>query len=156
MTGSPSSVLQGALLTYTIDVTNNGPFTALGVTLATVLPPSANFISATTSQGTVFFDGSFAELGNIPVGTSVVVTIVVSPTVTGNLTASTTVSLGADSGEIDPDLYNNYAAVSTIVGPAADLSITAVASPNPVAEGGNLGYIGTISNAGQARPQPCW
>ncbi len=148
MTGSPSSVLQGALLTYTIDVTNNGPFTALGVTLATVLPPSANFISATTSQGTVSFDGSFAELGNIPVGTSVVVTIVVSPTVTGNLTASTTVSLGADSGEIDPDLYNNYAAVSTIVGPAADLSITAVASPNPVAEGNNLGYIGTISNAG--------
>jgi len=148
MTGSPSSVLQGALLTYTINVTNNGPFTALGVTLATVLPPSANFISATTSQGTVSFNGSFAALGDIPVGTSVVVTIVVSPTITGNLTASTTVSLGANSNEIDPNLYNNYAAVSAIVGPAADLGVTAVASPNPVVEGHNLGYIGTVSNAG--------
>jgi uncharacterized repeat protein (TIGR01451 family) len=148
MTGSPSSVLQGALLTYTINVTNNGPFTAEGVTLTTTLPADANFISATTSQGTLSFNGTVGALGDIGLGTNVVVTIVVSPTVTGNITASTTVALGANSYEIDPIAYNNYASVSTIVGPAADLGITAFATPSPVVEGHNLGYVGTVSNAG--------
>ena len=148
MTGSPSSVLQGALLTYTIVVTNNGPFTADGVTLATTLPSTANFISATTSQGTLYLNGAFGALSNIGVGTNVVVTIVVSPTITGNITASTAVSLGANSFEIDPVSYNNYASVSTTVGPAADLGVTALATPSPVVEGRNLAYVGTVSNAG--------
>ncbi len=148
MTGSPSSVLQGALLTYTIIVTNNGPFTAKGVTLATTLPATANFISATTSQGTLSFNGTIGALGDIPLGTNVVVTIVVSPTITGNITANTAVSLGANSSEIDPVTYNNYASVSTTVGPAADLGVTAFATPSPVVEGRNLGYVGTVSNAG--------
>jgi uncharacterized repeat protein (TIGR01451 family) len=148
MTASPSAVLQGALLTYTINVINNGPFTADGVTLATTLPATANFISATTSQGTLSFNGTFGALSNIGVGTNVVVTIVVSPTITGNITASTAVALGANSFEVDPNTYNNYASVSTTVGPAADLGITAVATPSPVVEGRNLGYVGTVSNAG--------
>jgi hypothetical protein len=110
------------------------------------LPANANVISATTSQGTLFLNGTFAELGNIPTGTNVVVTIVVSPTITGNITASAKVALGANVNEIDPVTYNNYASVLTTVGPAADLGVTAFATPNPVVEGNNLGYIGTISN----------
>ncbi len=146
MTGSPGSVLQGALLTYTINVTNNGPFPADGVALAVTLPANANFISATASQGTVFADGTFAELGNIGLGTNVVVTIVVSPTITGNITASAVVSLSPP--EIDPISFNNFASVSTTVGPAADLGVAAFATPSPVVAGGNLGYIVTVSNAG--------
>jgi uncharacterized repeat protein (TIGR01451 family) len=148
MTGSPGSVLQGALLTYTIVVTNNGPFTADGVTLATTLPSTANFISATTSQGTLYLNGAFGVLSNIGVGTNAVVTIVISPTITGNITASTEVSLGANSFEIDPVSYNNYASVSTTVGPAADLGVTALATPSPVVESRNLAYVGTVFNAG--------
>jgi uncharacterized repeat protein (TIGR01451 family) len=151
MKGSPASVLQGALLTYTITVTNNGPFTANSVTLATALPANANFISATTSQGTVSFNGTFGELGDIPVGKNVIVTIVVSPTVTGSITASTVVALGANSFEIDPISFNNTASVSTTVGPAADLGVTAIATPSPVANGGNLGYIITVSNLGPSQ-----
>jgi uncharacterized repeat protein (TIGR01451 family) len=150
MTGSPSSVLQGALLTYTINVTNNGPFTANDVTLTTTLPANANFISATASQGTVSvnFNDAIAELNNIGLGTNVVVTIVISPTITGTIVASTVVALGASSGEVDPNTFNNSASVSTTVGPAADLGVTAFATPSPVVAGHNLGYIGTVSNAG--------
>ena len=148
MTGSPSSVLQGASLTYTINVTNNGPFTAEGVTLTTTLPANANFISATTSQGTVSFGGALALLGNIGVGTNVVVTIVIRPTITGTITAGTVVALGANSGEVDPNTFNNSASVSTTVGPAADLGVTAFATPSPVVAGSNLSYIVTVFNLG--------
>jgi len=151
ITGSPSSVLQGALLTYTITVTDNGPFTADGVTLATTLPATANFISATTSQGTLSFNGAFGALGDIGLGTNVVVTIVVSPTITGNITASTTVSLGANSFEFDPDTFNNSASVTTTVGPAADLGVTAVASPSPAVAGQDVGYTVWVSNAGPSQ-----
>jgi uncharacterized repeat protein (TIGR01451 family) len=148
MTGSPSSVLQGASLTYTINVTNNGPFTAEGVTLTTTLPANANFISATTSQGTVSSGGALALLGNIGVGTNVVVTIVIRPTITGTITAGTVVALGANSGEVDPNTFNNSASVSTTVGPAADLGVTAFATPSPVVAGSNLSYIVTVFNLG--------
>lgn len=148
MGAAPTSVLQGALVTYTISVTNNGPSMAKGVTLSTTLPTGANFVSAAASQGTVTFNGTFAQLGDIPIGTNVTVTIVVSPTLTGNDTASTTVALGAGAGEIDPDVNNNSAAVIVAVGPAADLGISAVASPSPVLTGGTIGYIVTVSNNG--------
>jgi uncharacterized repeat protein (TIGR01451 family) len=148
MTGSPGAVLQEGLLTYAIIVTNNGPFTAEGVTLTVTLPANANFISATTSQGMMLLSGTFGELGDIPVGTNVVVTIVVSPTITGNITAGATVALGANSGEIDPDTFNNSASVTTTVGPAADLGITAIASPSPAVAGHYMTYWVTVSNAG--------
>jgi uncharacterized repeat protein (TIGR01451 family) len=148
MTASPSSVLQGGLLTYTINVTNNGPSIAKGVTLATILPANANFVSATTSQGSILFNGTYAILGDLPLGTNVVVTIAISPTTTGNIIASATAFLGANSFEIDPITFNNTAAVSTTVGPAADLGVTAFALPSPVVAGSNLNYIVTVSNAG--------
>ncbi len=148
MTGSPASVLQGGLLTYTINVTNNGPSVAKGVTLATTLPANANFISATTSQGTLLFNGTYGELGYLPLGTNVVVTIVISPTITGNITASTVVALGVNSFEVDPITFNNTASVSTTVGPAADLGLAVIAVPSPVVAGSNLSYIVTVSNAG--------
>ena len=51
MTGSPAAVLEGGLLTYTISVTNNGPYTAKSVTLNTTLPTNANVISFASTQG---------------------------------------------------------------------------------------------------------
>jgi uncharacterized repeat protein (TIGR01451 family) len=146
MTGSPSAVLQAGLLTYTIDVTNNGPFTADNVTLATTLPANANFVSAAASQGTVIDNGTFATLGNIGLGTNVVVTITISPTVTGSITASTVASI--TNTQMDPNTFNNSASVSTTVGPAAELGVTGFATPSPVIEGSNLSYILTVSNAG--------
>ena len=135
-------------MTYTINVTNNGPFTAQGVTLSTTLPASANFVSAAASQGTVTFNGGFAQLGTVGMGTNVTVTIVVSPTITGSIEASTTVALGANSFEIDPIAFNNSATVFTTVGPSADSGISAIASPSPVLTGASIGYFVTVSNTG--------
>jgi uncharacterized repeat protein (TIGR01451 family) len=48
---SPNPVLAGGTLTYTIVVTNNGPDATLAE-LTDQLPPSVNFLSASTTQGT--------------------------------------------------------------------------------------------------------
>jgi len=150
MTGAPAAALQGGLLTYTINVTNNGPFTAFSATNITTLPGNASFISATASdQGTVLAANDSEVVvtwTNLAPGAGAVVTIVTSPTLTGNITANTQVIL--DSSEVDPDTFNNTASVSTTVGPAADLSVTAFTLPNPALASSNVNYIVTVSNAG--------
>src|SRR5665213_3527533 len=146
MTGTPSVLLQGQLLTYTLAVTNNGPFTATQVTLNNTLPANVNFVSATASQGTVYNNGASALRGNIGAGSNAIVTIVVSPTTTGNITAQTTVSLSPS--QIDPVSFNNSASVNTVVGPSADLSVTAYATPSPVVSSSNVTYVATVSNQG--------
>lgn len=146
MSATPAAVLEGEPITYTINVTNNGPFTADAVTLAIALPANANFISATASQGTISGNGTYAQLGNISVGASAVVTIVISPTITGNVTATATATIS--STEVDPITFNNTASVTTTVGPAADLGVTGFATPSPVIAGNNFSYILTVSNAG--------
>lgn len=148
MTGTPSSVLQDGLLTYNINVTNNGPFTANNVLLTTTLPATANFVSAGTTLGTISFNGTSANIGNLGMGTNVTVTIVVSPTLSGNIVARTVATIS--SNELDPVSYNNSASIVTTVGPAADLSVTAYAVPNPVVAGSNFSCIATVSNAGPA------
>ena len=148
MIATPSVVLQGGQLTYIITVTNNGPFSAQGVTLSNNLPTpvDATLVSATTTQGTITSDGTSALLGSIPVGTNVVVTIVVAPKLTGDIGASTEAFLTPP--EVDQNTFNNSASASATVGPAADLAVSAVASPSPVIGGSNITYVVTLTNQG--------
>lgn len=148
MTASPASVLAGAPLTYTINVTNNGPFAASSVVLDVSLPANVNVISGTTTQGTISANNSVFNLGPLAVGTNVVVTIVVIPTITGNITASAEVSLGAGAGQIDPISFNNTASVTVTIGPSADLGVSAVVIPTTVLSGSNFTYVATIVNNG--------
>ncbi|MFN3973870.1 MAG: DUF11 domain-containing protein [Dehalococcoidia bacterium] len=81
---SPDPVRVGSNLTYTIVVTNLGPAVATGVLLTDTLSPVMNLVSISPSQGTCTGVGSVScNLGNIGVGFSVSVTIVVVPTETG-------------------------------------------------------------------------
>lgn len=48
---NPDPVLAGDLLTYTIDVTNNGPSTAMDVVLTDSLPPEVSFLGTTSPEG---------------------------------------------------------------------------------------------------------
>jgi uncharacterized repeat protein (TIGR01451 family) len=51
-TGSPNPVTQGAFLTYTLTVNNNGPATATNVTVTDSIPSVMTFFSAVSTQGT--------------------------------------------------------------------------------------------------------
>jgi uncharacterized repeat protein (TIGR01451 family) len=148
MTASPNPALNGGSITYTINITNNGPFTATGVILTNLLPQNSTFISASTSQGTFANFGSsiLALLGNLSTGSVATVTFVVSPTSTGILTASA--QAAQDPFIIDPVPVNNRATVQTTVNPAADIAVTAFANPDPVVLGSNVTYTITVTNRG--------
>ena len=110
----PDPVTVGRQLTYTLTVTNNGPSTATGVTLTDTLPQGVEFTSATPSQGTCI--GTIVvtcDLGNLAVGESSDVSIVVTVNQEGALVNTATVS----ANEADPDASNNLAVESTTVGP---------------------------------------
>src|SRR5215207_9820569 len=66
---SPDPVLVGAVLTYTIQVTNLGPQDATGVTVTDELPGHVTFISASASAGSCEQKGKrvTCNLGNLGV-----------------------------------------------------------------------------------------
>ncbi len=100
-------------ITYTMLVTNNGPDTATGVTVADPLPAGTSFVSVSTTQGTCSFGGGLIQcsLGSIPKGGSVTITLVVKALRPGLLTNEVTVV----GKEPESNTANNRATTTTLV-----------------------------------------
>jgi uncharacterized repeat protein (TIGR01451 family) len=98
---------------YTMLVKNAGPSTATGVTLADPLPAGTSFVSVKTTQGTCSFSGGLVQcnLGTIPAGGSVAVTLIVKATRPGLLTNEVTVV----GKEPESNTANNKARTTTLV-----------------------------------------
>ena len=97
-----SKVKRGENLTYTVEVTNNGPDTAEDVVLTDDLPSSVNFVSVngTGCSGT---KNITCLLGDLSSGASKTVLITVSP-FTGRRVSNT---VSVTSSTTDPDSDNN-------------------------------------------------
>lgn len=148
-TGSVDPVIAGETLTYTIQVTNNGPSTATNVVLTDNLPAGVTFSSATPSQGTASEAGGVvtANLGSLAPSTSASITLVV--TVDGDTRTSISNAPSVTSDVTDPDASNNTATpLSTTVNASVDLAITKVESSDPVATTGSLTYTIVVTNNG--------
>jgi uncharacterized delta-60 repeat protein/uncharacterized repeat protein (TIGR01451 family) len=144
---SPKPVVVGSNLTYTITVANYGPSSASAVSLANTLPPSATFISATPGYTLTNNVLTYANLGNLALGTSTSVTILVRPNVVGTITNIST----AAATETDPFLTDNTAlTTSTVVSPSADLALEMFGPSGPVSFGQPVAYTLVITNAGPA------
>jgi uncharacterized repeat protein (TIGR01451 family) len=111
-TDSTDPVGLGDNLTYTLTVHNSGPGTATGVTVTDTLPTSVTFVSATGSGSCSYASPTVTcALGNLAVGASVTVTIVVTPTAIGTIVNTAIVT----ANEIDPNTGDNSDAESTTV-----------------------------------------
>jgi uncharacterized repeat protein (TIGR01451 family) len=112
---SPDPASIGELLTYTLDVTNNGPSSAGGVSLTDLLPKNVRLRSARSDHGRCAqrtprrIECNLAEISS---GETATVTIVARPTRAGTLLNTATVR---ESQAIDPDLSNNTAVETTEV-----------------------------------------
>lgn len=144
---SVDPVLAGANLTYILDITNNGPAAATGVTVTDNLPPAVNLVSAASSQGGCTGTGTLTcTLGDISPGGAASITVVVNVPAgaAGTLANSATVS----AGQADPNPANNTATAVTTISRAADLAISKSDSPDPVAAGQTLTYTLSAVNNG--------
>jgi len=150
--GTPDPVFTGGpQLTYGITLTNNGPDGATGIVVTDTLPDGVDYVSSSISTGGECSAAVPTVTCNIPpmaLDESVSISIVVRPqpvTEQGQLTNRVDV-LGV---EIDPDMTNNTATVTTDVNPPeADMMVDVSVSPTDPQIGDVVRFTITVTNDG--------
>jgi uncharacterized repeat protein (TIGR01451 family) len=152
--GWPDPVHEHSDLTYQIAVTNAGPETAAGVSLADMIPSGTTFVSFSQTSGPAFtltlpnVGGTglvAATAATFPVG-SATFRLIVHVTAKDGTTITNTAT--ATAATPDPNPYNNKATATNKVQAAADLSITKCDAPDPVTAGDTITYTIGAANAG--------
>ncbi len=121
-TASPEPVNQSTNLTYTLQVTNNGPAVAKGVIVTDPIPAQVTYVSSSATQGAcVQAAGTVTcNIGTIGVGGLVIVTINVSANTFSSGTTSSNTATVTSNPSNDPNASNNSStAISTIQAPTA-------------------------------------
>ena len=152
VTSMPFSIGYGPqeLITYRIEVTNNGIADAANVQLADSLEAPLILESMTPSQGSC--TGAVCNLGTItqgqaPVTIEVQVSVPDIDTYVSNSLLSNTATVSAPIGtEINPDDNSATATINTL--PWADISVTKTFSPAEPIAGGLVTYTLTVHNSG--------
>ena len=146
ITDSPDPVSVGGQVTYTVTVTNNGPWPAINVQVTSTLPANTTFDS--TSGCTEDPNGSATcTLGSIGSGASdsFDITLDVDPAALGTvLTYQATVS--SDTTEANPG--DESGSEMTTVPGEGDLEISTFAFPADYVDGFPLYYVIRVTNNG--------
>jgi uncharacterized repeat protein (TIGR01451 family) len=148
---NPSPVVAGQPVTWTLNVTNNGPNPAEGVVLSDPVPAGVTFVSATPGGPTCIGTTTVTcSLGTLPVGSSIV-TIVGRVDQAANPGAVVVNSATVKSTTADPLPGNESATSTTPVVANADLSIAKAVDVNPIVPGRNATYTVTVTNPGPSQ-----
>ena len=148
-TASPQPVTAGNLLTYTLTATNDGPNPAVAARVVDTLPSGVTFVSASPAQGSCSAAAPqvTCQLGTVPSGGSVAITVVVR--VRSDVSAAGLTNVAAVSADTsDPDTTNNSASASSTIVRSADLAITKTTSTPAPVPGTDVVYTLTATNNG--------
>ncbi len=151
-TGTPSPVLHGLVLTYTVAIQNLGPDPATDVRLNDTLPAMLLQPEYSLDSGVSWspWSGSISP-GTLAAGQTLSILLrgTVSPDAEGILENTAAVT----SATPDPNPDNNSDTALIPVDAAADLSIAKSAQPAIAAAGESLTYTLTVFNAGPSAAQ---
>ncbi|MCF6324079.1 MAG: hypothetical protein L3J89_07140 [Gammaproteobacteria bacterium] len=146
--GSVDPAIANVPMTYTINITNNGPNTARRVIGAITLDSNIELLSATPNVGSClsasFNSRPVCELGDLASGASITIIASVVPQLAGSVTNRVYASFNG----YDPIMSNNVAEITTVVNADATLSITTIDSPDPAFQDADILYSFTVSNSG--------
>lgn len=112
-TTSQTSVRTGDEITYNLVIGNAGPANATGVVVTDNIPSSTSFVSAGSSQGACAYAAPTlsCNLGNVPNGGMVSVTVVVRPNTSGLVVNTASVT----GNQPDPTPANSSSSVTVTV-----------------------------------------
>ena len=155
LSDSPDPVTAGTNLTYTIQVSNNGPSAASNVSLSDALPAGTTFVSLSSPGGWSASTPAVGASGNVTLtkatvapaetGTFTLVVNVAASVANGSV-ISDTVTASTTTTELSP--ANNSATATTTVSTNADLAIVMTDTPDPANAGTNISYAITLTNNG--------
>jgi uncharacterized repeat protein (TIGR01451 family) len=143
---APDPCSAGNLLTYTIDVRNNGSRFATGLVITDTMPNGVSFVSASSTAGTCTRSGSTVtcRIPSLAAFSVATITLRVKPLSAGTISNAASVI----ANEPDPDLTNNSSTETTTITPAADLKVTVTDNKTSIAAGAQNTYTIVVSNAG--------
>lgn len=147
-TADKSPVPAGEVLTYTVNVVNNGPSSAANTRITDIVPALLGNVQYSLDNGATWspWNGSYT-VGTLQAQGTVAILIrgAVSATVAGGL-LNNTASVISDTD--DPHPENNDATVITPINTSADLSVSKSVDPELVNHGQQVNFTVTVRNAG--------
>jgi len=151
-TNNTTSANLGQQYSYTLKVTNKGTQNATNVILTEKLPSQVNFIQATSSQGSVFYnyftDKYQVALGTLAKNQIATINFTVKPFASGQLITNTSVAgTQPDINQNDNNLTSVYT-VNSQTPPAADLELTQTLNNTQPKVGDQITYTLTVTNKG--------
>jgi uncharacterized repeat protein (TIGR01451 family) len=158
VTDSPDPVFPDGTITYTVQVTNNGPDTATNATMSAHNTSGLGFVSVTEPAGwscTEPAPGAFVQFSctnpSFASGATSTFTLVATTDTVyyGNAEGTISTAFSVGSNQADPNNPNNVEIESTAyVTPDADMSVAVTDSPDPVFPDGNITYTINVANTG--------
>jgi uncharacterized repeat protein (TIGR01451 family) len=158
VTDLPDPVSRDGTITYTVQVTNNGPNAATNAAMTVYNSTGLGFVSINEPAGWSCAEpgaGAFVQFSctnaSLASGATSTFTLVTTTDTAyyGNNEGTINTSFTAGSSTSDPANGNNAVQTSTAyIVPDADMSVTASDSPDPVNRDGTITYTVNVSNAG--------
>jgi uncharacterized repeat protein (TIGR01451 family) len=150
---SPATRVAGnGQFTYVFTVTNNSLSPAAAVQVVDAFPREFNFVSATTSDGSICNSGTTCDLSVMLGGETTVITLVVDvPADAPAGTYTNTAYVG--SAATESNYANNEDSATSTVTTNADLQIRKIDNPSPATPGEDLEYTIVVTNTGQSNAE---